>query len=171
LDQLTDLIRYLATSLVDDPDAVEVEAIDGDNTVVVELSVARSDLGKVIGREGRTARAMPSCAIAAMRVSAMRSSGSETATTTSVVASLPEPLRSSGSPVALAMSAPGRSPPNSPPISKGQAQKQPPPGINAEPTGFATASAETIVPSPRSSDAVPSPPRQVPAGAPPPAST
>lgn len=58
MDQLTDLIRYLATSLVDDPDAVEVESIDGDNTVVVELSVARSDLGKVIGREGRTARAM-----------------------------------------------------------------------------------------------------------------
>ena len=44
--------------MVDDPDAVEVEAIDGDNTIVVELTVAKADLGKVIGREGRTARAI-----------------------------------------------------------------------------------------------------------------
>jgi predicted RNA-binding protein YlqC (UPF0109 family) len=56
--QIEELIGYIARSLVDDPDAVEVEAIDGDNTIVVELTVAKPDLGKVIGREGRTARAI-----------------------------------------------------------------------------------------------------------------
>jgi uncharacterized protein len=56
--QIEELIGYIARSLVDDPDAVEVEAIDGDNTIVVELTVAKADLGKVIGREGRTARAI-----------------------------------------------------------------------------------------------------------------
>jgi predicted RNA-binding protein YlqC (UPF0109 family) len=58
MEQIEDLIGYIARSLVDDPDAVEVEAVDGDNTIVVELTVAKSDLGKVIGREGRTARAI-----------------------------------------------------------------------------------------------------------------
>ena len=58
MQQIEDLIGYIARSLVDDPDAVEVEAIDGDNTIVVELTVAKGDLGKVIGREGRTARAI-----------------------------------------------------------------------------------------------------------------
>lgn len=56
--QIEELIGYIARSLVDDPDAVEVEAVDGDNTIVVELTVAKADLGKVIGREGRTARAI-----------------------------------------------------------------------------------------------------------------
>jgi uncharacterized protein len=56
--QIEELIGYIARSLVDDPDAVEVEALDGDNTIVVELTVAKADLGKVIGREGRTARAI-----------------------------------------------------------------------------------------------------------------
>jgi predicted RNA-binding protein YlqC (UPF0109 family) len=56
--QIEELIGYIARSLVDDPDAVEVEAMDGDNTIVVELTVAKADLGKVIGREGRTARAI-----------------------------------------------------------------------------------------------------------------
>ena len=58
MEQIEELIGYIARSLVDDPDAVEVEAIDGKNAIVVELTVARGDLGKVIGREGRTARAI-----------------------------------------------------------------------------------------------------------------
>ena len=58
MQQIEDLIGYIARSLVDDPDAVEVEAIDGDNTIVVELTVAKGDLGKVIGKDGRTARAI-----------------------------------------------------------------------------------------------------------------
>lgn len=58
MEKLRDLVTYLACSLVDDPDAVEVTIIEEDRAVVLELSVAKDDLGKVIGKEGRTARAM-----------------------------------------------------------------------------------------------------------------
>lgn len=58
MDELRDLIAFIAKSLVDDPDSVSVRAMEGDRTIMLELSVARSDLGKVIGKEGRTARAM-----------------------------------------------------------------------------------------------------------------
>ena len=49
------LVEYIAKSLVDAPDEVFVEQVDGD---LIELEVAESDVGKVIGRQGRTARAM-----------------------------------------------------------------------------------------------------------------
>jgi predicted RNA-binding protein YlqC (UPF0109 family) len=52
------LIEYIARCLVDDPDDVEVLEISGEQTSVIELKVAKSDLGKVIGKQGRTARAM-----------------------------------------------------------------------------------------------------------------
>jgi hypothetical protein len=55
---VTDLILYIARSLVDKPDEVEVEEFDEDGTTVYELTVAEDDLGKVIGKQGRTARAM-----------------------------------------------------------------------------------------------------------------
>lgn len=58
MERIEELVGYIARNLVDDPDAVEVEAIDGDGAIVVELGVAKADLGKVIGREGRTARAI-----------------------------------------------------------------------------------------------------------------
>lgn len=58
MEQLQDLIAYIAKSLVDDPGQVEVNAVEGDRTIIVELVVSPEDLGKVIGREGRTARAM-----------------------------------------------------------------------------------------------------------------
>jgi predicted RNA-binding protein YlqC (UPF0109 family) len=58
LDPLKDLVGFIARALVDEPDAVEVNAIDSDRAVIYELVVARSDLGKVIGKEGRTARAI-----------------------------------------------------------------------------------------------------------------
>ncbi|MEM6962987.1 MAG: KH domain-containing protein [Myxococcota bacterium] len=58
LDRLQELVEFVAKSLVDDPDSVEVSTVDGDRTLVVELSVEPEDLGKVIGREGRTARAI-----------------------------------------------------------------------------------------------------------------
>ena len=57
-DKLQDLIAYIASSLVDDPDAVEGNVVEEDRAVVLELTVAPDDLGKVIGKEGRTARAM-----------------------------------------------------------------------------------------------------------------
>ncbi len=55
---LKDLIQYIARQLVDDPDAVEVFEVEGEQTSVIELKVAKDDLGKVIGKQGRTAHAM-----------------------------------------------------------------------------------------------------------------
>jgi len=53
-----DLIFFIAKALVDKPDEVEVEEFDEDGATVYELTVAEDDLGKVIGKQGRTARAM-----------------------------------------------------------------------------------------------------------------
>ena len=55
---LKELIEYIAKALVDNPDLVKVSEIEGEKTSVIELSVAKDDLGKVIGKQGRTARAM-----------------------------------------------------------------------------------------------------------------
>jgi predicted RNA-binding protein YlqC (UPF0109 family) len=52
-----DLVEYLARALVDDPDAVQVEAYEEDDSEIYELSVAEDDVGKVIGRGGRTVNA------------------------------------------------------------------------------------------------------------------
>jgi predicted RNA-binding protein YlqC (UPF0109 family) len=52
------LIDMIAKSLVDKPDEVEVIEVEGEQTTVIELKVAKDDLGKVIGKQGRTARAM-----------------------------------------------------------------------------------------------------------------
>jgi hypothetical protein len=55
---MKELIRYIARALVDHPEQVTVNEVDGNQTTVLELSVAKEDLGKVIGKKGRTARAM-----------------------------------------------------------------------------------------------------------------
>lgn len=55
---LKELVEYMAKSLVDSPDQVVVSEIEGEQTAVIELKVAKDDLGKVIGKQGRTARAM-----------------------------------------------------------------------------------------------------------------
>ena len=55
---MRDLILYIAKALVDNPEEVSVEEIEGNQTSVLELKVAKEDLGKVIGKKGRTARAM-----------------------------------------------------------------------------------------------------------------
>ncbi|MCD6328496.1 KH domain-containing protein [bacterium] len=55
---MRELIEQIARALVDDPEQVEVTEISGEKTLVLELHVAQQDLGKVIGREGRTAKAM-----------------------------------------------------------------------------------------------------------------
>jgi len=55
---LRELILYIAKSLVDNPDEVEVMEVEGEKTTVLELRVAQEDLGKVIGKQGKTARAM-----------------------------------------------------------------------------------------------------------------
>jgi predicted RNA-binding protein YlqC (UPF0109 family) len=55
---LAELLADLARRLVDDPDAVRVEEIERDGAVVLQLHVAKDDVGKVIGRQGRIARAL-----------------------------------------------------------------------------------------------------------------
>ena len=55
---MKELVEFVAKSLVDDADAVRVRTHERDQATIVELEVAELDLGKVIGRQGRTARAM-----------------------------------------------------------------------------------------------------------------
>jgi predicted RNA-binding protein YlqC (UPF0109 family) len=55
---MKELIKYIAKALVDNPEQVEVSEVEGNRTSVLELKVAKEDLGKVIGKQGRTARAM-----------------------------------------------------------------------------------------------------------------
>ena len=65
---LKELLEYLAKSLVDNPDDVHVTVTETDTTVVLELSVAKDDVGKVIGKQGRIARALRTL----MKASAVR---------------------------------------------------------------------------------------------------
>ncbi len=55
---MKELIGYIAKALVDNPEQVVVSEVEGNQTSVLELQVAKEDLGKVIGKQGRTARAM-----------------------------------------------------------------------------------------------------------------
>ena len=55
---MKDLVEFLAKSLVDSPDGVKVHSFEREQATVIELEVAHEDLGKVIGRQGRTARAI-----------------------------------------------------------------------------------------------------------------
>ncbi|MDR1953917.1 MAG: KH domain-containing protein [Clostridiales Family XIII bacterium] len=55
---MEELVRTIAQALVDNPDAVDVRTIEEDDAVVIELRVADSDMGKVIGKQGRIAKAM-----------------------------------------------------------------------------------------------------------------
>ncbi len=57
-NELVSLIEYIVKALVDFPDQVKVTAIRGEQTTVIELHVARDDLGKVIGKQGRTAQSL-----------------------------------------------------------------------------------------------------------------
>lgn len=52
------LVEAIAKSLVDDPDAVEVKEVEGKQAIVIELRVAPNDMGKVIGKQGRIAKAL-----------------------------------------------------------------------------------------------------------------
>lgn len=53
-----ELVEFVVRSLVDNPDAVNVNVIEGDKATVLELSVAPEDIGKVIGKQGRIAKAI-----------------------------------------------------------------------------------------------------------------
>ena len=55
---MKDLVGYIAKALVDFPDEVSVSEVVGEHTTVIELQVAKKDMGKIIGRQGRTAQAI-----------------------------------------------------------------------------------------------------------------
>jgi predicted RNA-binding protein YlqC (UPF0109 family) len=55
---MKELIKYIAQALVDFPEQVEVSEVEGEQTSIIELKVAKEDLGKVIGKQGRTARSI-----------------------------------------------------------------------------------------------------------------
>jgi predicted RNA-binding protein YlqC (UPF0109 family) len=55
---MRELVEYIARALVDEPGEVKVAEVEGERVTVVELRVAQTDLGKVIGKQGRTARAI-----------------------------------------------------------------------------------------------------------------
>ena len=65
MGQLEELVLVLARSLVDEPDMVEVSGTETDSRVDLELRVAQDDMGKIIGRQGRTIRAIRTVAKAA----------------------------------------------------------------------------------------------------------
>ena len=56
--EMKDLVTYIAKLLVDQPDLVKVTEIEGEITSIIELSVAKEDIGKIIGKQGRTATAI-----------------------------------------------------------------------------------------------------------------
>lgn len=55
---MKDLVTFLARELVDQPDQVRVTQVEGEKSIILELRVAQSDMGKVIGRQGRVAKAL-----------------------------------------------------------------------------------------------------------------
>lgn len=62
---MEELVRYIATHLVDEPEAVRVNSLRRGDTVIIELHVASGDMGKVIGKQGRIAKAIRSVVKAA----------------------------------------------------------------------------------------------------------
>jgi predicted RNA-binding protein YlqC (UPF0109 family) len=58
VNELKELIEYMVKALVDNPEKVEVKEIAGEKSIIYELKVGEGDLGKVIGKEGRTAKAV-----------------------------------------------------------------------------------------------------------------
>ena len=62
---MKEVVEYLARALVDEPDAVQVTQVDGERSTILQLKVAPDDMGKVIGKRGRTVKAIRSVARAA----------------------------------------------------------------------------------------------------------
>jgi len=69
---MRELMEYIAKALVDDPDEVRVAEVEGERVTVIELRVAQTDLGKVIGKQGRTAKALRTILSAASAKSGRR---------------------------------------------------------------------------------------------------
>lgn len=53
-----ELVKFIAQSLVDNPEQVEVKEVEGEQSIIIELRVASEDMGKVIGKQGRIAKAI-----------------------------------------------------------------------------------------------------------------
>jgi len=70
--ELKELVAYVARALVDSPDDVRVNELQGERTTILELRVHPDDLGKVIGKQGRTARALRTVVSAAATKAGMR---------------------------------------------------------------------------------------------------
>ncbi|MFH1531112.1 MAG: KH domain-containing protein [Pseudomonadota bacterium] len=70
--ELKELVAYVARALVDNPDDVRVNELQGERTTILELRVHPDDLGKVIGKQGRTARALRTVVSAAATKAQMR---------------------------------------------------------------------------------------------------
>ncbi|MBR2943120.1 MAG: KH domain-containing protein [Clostridia bacterium] len=62
---MEELVRYIACTLVDHPEQVQVKTVDGPESVIIELSVGPDDMGKVIGKQGRIAKSIRSVVKAA----------------------------------------------------------------------------------------------------------
>ncbi|MGI6162007.1 MAG: KH domain-containing protein [Christensenellales bacterium] len=62
---MVELVRYIVSELVDEPDKINIKTIEKENSVIIELSVAPEDMGKVIGKQGRIAKAIRSVVKAA----------------------------------------------------------------------------------------------------------
>jgi len=58
MSTMKDLVEYIAKALADDPSQVQVSEIEGENSLILELRVAPEDMGRIIGKQGRTANAM-----------------------------------------------------------------------------------------------------------------
>ena len=58
MDRITELVEYVAKALVKDPSQVRVKAVEKDRVVVIELNVGEEDMGRVIGKQGRIAKAI-----------------------------------------------------------------------------------------------------------------
>jgi len=69
-----ELVEYIVKSLVDSPDAVDVQVVEGEKTTILELRVAPEDIGKVIGKQGRIARALRTILSASASKSGRRTS-------------------------------------------------------------------------------------------------
>lgn len=67
-----DLVEYIAKSLVDDPESVNVNLIEGEKSTILELKVSQDDIGKVIGKHGRIAKAVRTVLSAAASKSGKR---------------------------------------------------------------------------------------------------
>ncbi len=58
MSEMKDLVEYIAKALADDPEQVHVSEIEGESSLILELRVAPDDMGRIIGKNGRTANAM-----------------------------------------------------------------------------------------------------------------